>query len=541
LDPPYKPHLQRAKDKIKSLIRNDNMGRCGDLLVDTSGSTVFGWQFRPVLGESFVKGGQRMVFAQLVLPADVDERYEPRVLVQTRWRDYDPKRQVVGEIFANSCSTEINNQPIALTSPPHIHSMEIHDVGNGIIKLRAKGEFYAAGFSVQAGAATLPITTYDGTTLEVIGNARDLIQAGELTLISPTLRQTPFALPLVYNSDPFDSRDNLGNAALVLPQQDGTGIVDVLFRLSSGYRIETDGQPQPLISAGSTVFGTQETPFKKGRCDPATKVCNFRFVAQYADLKKAGTIVLDDLSREGFRERFPLTFGPTVSEVNLEGFVNHGTTEKTTQRSKHAHSARVSSAASEPLVVVVKDSNLDLVANSCSSADHPAIQFCADVKAGKYDLLFDKTHSSTSVARFFLKDPQATKLPADSSDLQPLNMTVKLRRHPRAQATTEATTEWPLDVASSDTKEDVLQISPAILYVGDSRTVTLTGKDFSDDNITSVKFEDLTLPAETQDKGTKLAFRVPQEITATQGAKEFALVDSSNKVQGRFTIIISKR
>jgi hypothetical protein len=79
-----RPFPQHAHDTYKGLV--DLMGAneladCGnpgekgepgsepgqELIIGTN-TTVFGWQFRPVLGEEYVRGGQRQVFAQLALP-----------------------------------------------------------------------------------------------------------------------------------------------------------------------------------------------------------------------------------------------------------------------------------------------------------------------------------------------------------------------------------------------------------------------------------------------------------------------------------------
>src|SRR5262249_32786970 len=77
----YSPYLPLSRpipqilgDTLKStrkVIRPNELGSCQDQFPDApeGNAVVFGWQFRPVLGEDYVKGGQRQVFAQLSFPA----------------------------------------------------------------------------------------------------------------------------------------------------------------------------------------------------------------------------------------------------------------------------------------------------------------------------------------------------------------------------------------------------------------------------------------------------------------------------------------
>ena len=108
---------------------------------DLSNAVVFGWQFRPVLGADYVKGGMRQVFAQLSLPVSVSEAFVPTVFVQTRWRAYDPKKQVVGMVYRNTCTVRQDTGGISLLNPIYVRNVTVTDVGNGIAKLRAKGSF----------------------------------------------------------------------------------------------------------------------------------------------------------------------------------------------------------------------------------------------------------------------------------------------------------------------------------------------------------------------------------------------------------------
>jgi hypothetical protein len=127
------------------------------------GATVFGWQFRPVLGADYIKGGQRQVFAQLALPVGLDQDYTPVVYIQTRWRTYDPQKQVVGAAYEGSCSVQINSRGITLRSPLRVKDVVVSDIGSGQVRLAASGDFFAPGMTVRSGSTSVVPTMFDGT------------------------------------------------------------------------------------------------------------------------------------------------------------------------------------------------------------------------------------------------------------------------------------------------------------------------------------------------------------------------------------------
>ena len=95
----YVPSSYRFEDKVSG-ITDHRSDSCPDADPQFSENTVLlGWQFRPVLGEPYVRPGIRQVFAQLALPVGGDDTYQPTVYVQTLWRDYDEKKGVLGAVF----------------------------------------------------------------------------------------------------------------------------------------------------------------------------------------------------------------------------------------------------------------------------------------------------------------------------------------------------------------------------------------------------------------------------------------------------------
>ncbi|MBV9085584.1 MAG: hypothetical protein JOZ62_23155, partial [Acidobacteriaceae bacterium] len=120
---------------------------------------VFGWQFRPVLGADYVQPGPRQVFAQLALPTGLREDFEPQVWIQTRWREYDPKRRVVGAVYRGSCSVVRDPNPLSVLNPFTVDDVHMDDMGGGVLRLTAQGNFFSSGFSALIGHNAITPTT----------------------------------------------------------------------------------------------------------------------------------------------------------------------------------------------------------------------------------------------------------------------------------------------------------------------------------------------------------------------------------------------
>ena len=200
-EPIGRPLPQKAHDLIKSAVDFEELGTCpkddGVPGIDArSKAVIFGWQFRPVLGADFVQSGQRQVFAQLALPATIDESYVPTVYVQTRWKAYDPKRQVVGAVYTDSCFSRIDGGGVALVNKPKVRDLKVADLGGGQLRLTATGDFYSSAMTVLTGSSMLAPLAFDGKSVEVFANAHDLLDANDLrkifvALLEPTFTQHP--------------------------------------------------------------------------------------------------------------------------------------------------------------------------------------------------------------------------------------------------------------------------------------------------------------------------------------------------------------
>src|ERR1035437_9032897 len=100
-----------------------------------------------------------------------------------RWREYNEKRQVFGPVYRDSCVWTRAQDSISILSPLRVHDVSWEDVGNGILKVRAEGKFFASGMMVMSAGTNIPPTTFDGRTIQFFAPAHDLLQNGDMQLL----------------------------------------------------------------------------------------------------------------------------------------------------------------------------------------------------------------------------------------------------------------------------------------------------------------------------------------------------------------------
>jgi hypothetical protein len=282
---------------------------------------VFGWQFRPVLGADYVQAGQRSVFAQLALPIGIGNRYAPVVLVQTRWREYDEKRQVVGAVYSGSCSVYQDTDPIVVDSPISVSQVYVDDMGGGILKVSAKGKFFQQGFSVMSGPNLIGPAPLDGQHIQFFANAENLLLMDDLKLLAENGQTTSLGIDSTRGKSCGIQTASMN----AVPRPDGTSLVEAQLTTGAAYDLTTDKAPQPLFLIGSQVYGLHETPFlepPRKACRPVRDgrargldgiSCTYHFVAPTSSLRSAETFKVRDLSWTEFRKSGTVEFDPAFS------------------------------------------------------------------------------------------------------------------------------------------------------------------------------------------------------------------------------------
>jgi len=284
---------------------------------------VFGWQFRPVLGANYVQGGIRTVFAQLALPVGLGMQYAPHVFIQTLWRDYDEKKQVVGAVYSGSCSVVEQTTPIEVVSPLKVHTVAVDDMGGGVLKVSAQGEFLAQGFSVLSGQNSVGPTTFDGSNIQFFGNAANLLMTDDLNLVAEDGRLSPIGMQGIDAGNP--SACNITRAELrATPRPDGNSMVEATIKSGPRFALEDDGPLKPLFLIGTQVYGLHESPFLetpdracRSRRWEKGVTCTYHFLASTDVLRAAESFTVRDLAWMQLKKSGKIDFDPSFSSLTL--------------------------------------------------------------------------------------------------------------------------------------------------------------------------------------------------------------------------------
>ncbi len=478
-------------------------------------SVLFGWQFRPVLGADYVAGGPRLVFAQLALPEALgDRKFLPAVLVQTRWREYDEKRQVVGPVFHSSCTVTPIYDPVILEDPLRVHDTTWDDVGNGVLKIRAHGSFFSPAITMQNGNKSYSPVNTDGHEIQFYAPAKDLLLNGEIKLLSNTGSSTSLTIP---STDPQHCRLD-STSMWAIPQADGTARVTMI--VNSGKKFEEQKiQPHPLVLIGTDVYGLKEKPFQDPSFCDSKDVCLYHFTAPTDSLRAAGSYYVRDISWSNSSLSNTIRFTPFMAKLSM-------------------YSQDASKSTPAPVAADAKMVSRNVVRPKTAPPPKPAITPVTFMIAGtnlKYltdQDVFDMKVYTMGAAEGIV--PSKLSVLSDTQALltlpwTPTGKTITLAWSPSHwPLNKEAPLAWDLTLPGKEPPA-VIAPSPSFLYAGDSRTVTYTGVDFS--NVQSVAFEGATsLPFKpSSDNPQSMDVVVTTSVTKEPGHKELIATTRDSK------------
>jgi hypothetical protein len=156
----------------------------------SDGGVEFKWQFRPVLGEHYVRSGLRRVFVQLAIPfaRRPYPNYGGTLAVSSAWVPYDEDR---GVIKKSPKEEDLKWEIRPVFGPPFfeaiISKIDVHDIGGGYVRTTAKGRFLLnsrvrVGPTVlDASSPNLEVSNY---SLAFVTTAQSLAQYGASILAS---------------------------------------------------------------------------------------------------------------------------------------------------------------------------------------------------------------------------------------------------------------------------------------------------------------------------------------------------------------------
>lgn len=509
--PVDRPIWQSLHDQIRGTVSDNPLDPCDPLVASTDGATIFGWQFRPVLGEEYVRGGQRQVFAQLALPASLQSRYEPTVYVQTRWRDYNPQKQVVGAVFKDSCSVSTDQGGLAFLNPLRIRSLKVSDIGNSQVRLTATGDFYSSSMSVRSGPTNVLPTTFDGTNIEVFGSLHDILQIGDLSIVAQDGTKQPFSI--LTDPTKINQCGISDVTANVLPQPDGNSLVHATLTLGPAFNLSdsNDGPPQPYFLIGSTLFGVQETPYLQASCKPSQSPgsaaqCDYVFIAPTQLIRNSQDFLVEDIAWDSFKKRGTFSISPAFSALAVSSI---SPVDPTGVKKDPAD------------VTVFSLSGFDF--NNLDFACNDSTKSCSHVFVGT-TVINAPDISSRNVATLTLTSKTF-------SNAKALRITVQGKKSDAEEKS--IVEEWDLAFPKADASAKP-SATPAFFYQGDSQTLTVSGGDVDFSTVKDVKFDGkVYYTPSTKPASSKLEFLVTTDVTKSEGHKEFTidLLDSQGKAK----------
>jgi hypothetical protein len=259
-------------------------------------STSFLWEFRPVLGQHYVRGGMKQTFVQLSLPIRSNVDCYGTVRIRTYWRRFDQKNGIDGSVISESVLISKRTFPLSRYDlAPSVGSVEYEDLGDGTVLVTVKGDpdagtYLLAGSYIQLGATrydagkNLVVEDTDAKFIAPMAalakwNARIVARNGAGTDILNPLVQTPLralqqtacigeAKPEVPCPAPPPQTDQGGVAPTlpsvtikrvsVVPLDETNTILSVVVETNM-----TQNQEKLLLVIGGKVFGLRDAPVQR--------------------------------------------------------------------------------------------------------------------------------------------------------------------------------------------------------------------------------------------------------------------------------------
>jgi hypothetical protein len=499
---------------------------------DDPNAVVFGWQFRPVLGADYVQAGQRLVFAQLALPTGLGAQFAPMVHIQTRWREYDSKRRVLGAVYKGSCSISEDPNPITVLSPIRVLETKVQDMGSGLLKIGASGSFFTSGFVALTGQNSVSPKLFDGKSIQLFGNATNLLMADDLELVGEDGRKATIGM-----------RSRLGPIACGLssaklsatPRSDGNSIVDVELVSGDKYSLPLDKAPNPLVLIGSQVFGLHETPFLTSgdACSTAPTggiTCRYRFIAPTDTLRAAQTFKVRDLAWRDFKKSGPIEF-----DLILTTLTSSGTKASDEKAICPATGQLTIPNCAVPALFSVSGYQLDKIRHNAAANNGNGNWNCASAGCLEAFQGLDRFKLTTNNFRIISKTSAVLQIADQPVPAPTIAYSYKALTFVWHSESGEDI-EWPL----SFPKESKTPITASsILNVGDSTQLVFSDVDVAGAPLTSLSlvFDGVPISAiggysyEAQAK--KLTVAITTTMTAKPGHKEMTLTYTPPPAPGK--------
>jgi len=237
--------------------------------VDDPAQVGFDWEFKPVLGRSYVDTQSRDNFVQVAFPTFPDTTEFGTVTVSTYWRRYDRDKGVTKEVIPNSlrvvCTCAPIKKPSLLSNSRVFNVANVQDLGGGQMLVNL-GESFLKGTYVRIGSSVItqgPNLSLEDKRMRFIAPISDLATK-RVFLVARDGAEIPLeigssALPCNQGLKVKDVDIKTADAANSLVK---IKINDSCFieSFNGTTRVEV---PPLLIVVGGKVFGHKDAPIQR--------------------------------------------------------------------------------------------------------------------------------------------------------------------------------------------------------------------------------------------------------------------------------------
>jgi hypothetical protein len=245
-------------------------------------STAFSWQFRPVMGQSFVKPGMKETFVQLAAPLNAATACFGGIKITTYWRKYDTKKGILKEVIPDSIRADNAYQPIPVyDQKPVIANVDYDDLGNGQVQVMLSSQLPSGtrikvgnniygegspGFSLdQRGvrfiASVSDLARYRAYILARNGDPTEMINnQPALHAVSTQCQLTPAPLPAL--AAPAAAAAGAAGPASTVSIE-GYDIANSTVTITLGSQPTPKMMQKYMVNIGGQVYGLSTAPIER--------------------------------------------------------------------------------------------------------------------------------------------------------------------------------------------------------------------------------------------------------------------------------------
>ena len=250
--------------------------------------TSFLWEFRPVLGQEYVRDGMKQTFVQLAMPVLDAVDCFGSIRIRTYWRRFDQKQGITGEVIDGSLlASSRGGAPLRFPIPrfdltPFVEDVDYQDLGDGTVLVKVAGSFLS-GTYVQLGLRRYDASSgliFEDRGLKFVAPAAALAR-WMARVVARSGDQADLLKPLVQKKLPSLAQTAcVGGPAKIEPAPPAAGCpygaIDILsatatplnesesvVRLEFGAGLPAEARQQQLLEIGGKVFGLRDRPVRR--------------------------------------------------------------------------------------------------------------------------------------------------------------------------------------------------------------------------------------------------------------------------------------